>query len=59
MASYLRMDKGTETGIMATMHAFLRNNHGDMEDASDTVLYGPSTSNQVRNYGLTRQCSVI
>ena len=41
------MDKGTETGIMATMHAFLRNKHGDMTDASDTVIYGPSTSNQV------------
>ena len=31
---------------MATMQSFLRRNHGDM-DASDTVIYGPSTSNQV------------
>jgi hypothetical protein len=31
---------------MATMHAFLRGNHGDM-DPDDTVIYGPSTSNQV------------
>jgi hypothetical protein len=46
MPSILRLDKGTETGIMATMHSFLRRNHGDM-DASDTVIYGPSTSNQV------------
>jgi hypothetical protein len=47
IASYLRMDKGTETGTMATMHAFLRRNHDDITDASDSVLYGPSTSNQV------------
>ena len=48
MASYIRMDKGTETGTMATMHAFLRRNHEDITDAGDTVLYGPSTSNRVR-----------
>ena len=47
IASYLRLDKGTETGIMATIHAFLRKNHGDTEPC-DTVLYGPSTSNQVQ-----------
>ena len=42
----LRIDKGTETGTMATMHAFLRRHHNDM-DPCDTVVYGPSTSNQV------------
>ena len=41
------MDKGTETGTMAIMHAFLHRND-DITDASDTVLYGPSTSEQVR-----------
>ena len=46
MPSILRLDKGTETGIIATMHAFLRQSHGDM-DPCDTVIYGPSTSNQV------------
>ena len=46
IASMLRVDKGTETGVMATMHAYLRQQHGDM-DASETVLFGPSTSNQV------------
>ena len=46
MASYLRMDRGTETGILATMHAFLRRHHGDV-DPLETVIYGPSTSNQV------------
>lgn len=43
----IRLDKGTETGIMATMHSFLRQNHGDDMDPHDTVVYGPSTSNQV------------
>ena len=42
------MDKSTETGTMATMHAFLCCNDEDITDASDTVLYDPSTSNQVR-----------
>ena len=42
------MDKGTETGTMATIHAFLRRNNEDITDASDIVLYRPSTSNQVR-----------
>ena len=42
----LRVDKGTETGTMATMHAFLRRHHNDM-DPHETVIYGPSTSNQV------------
>ena len=46
IASKLRLDKGSETGVMATMHAFLRQHHGDM-DPLDTVSYGPSTSNQV------------
>ena len=43
---YLRLDKETETGIMAAMHAFLRRNHGDV-NPDGTVIYGPSTSNQV------------
>ncbi len=43
----LRMDKGTETGVIATMHAYLRQSNGDM-DPNETVIYGPSTSNQVR-----------
>ena len=35
MASVICIDKGTETGVMATMHAYLRQHHGDM-DATDT-----------------------
>jgi len=54
IAAFLRMDKGTETGVMATMHSFLRNAHGDLEDASESVIYGPSTSNQVCHVYNTR-----
>eukprot|EP00112_Aurelia_sp_Birch-Aquarium-sp1_P007258 Seg1790.5 transcript_id=Seg1790.5/GoldUCD/mRNA.D3Y31 product="hypothetical protein" protein_id=Seg1790.5/GoldUCD/D3Y31 len=45
----LRIDKGTERGEMATIHAFLRQGHGDM-DPADTVIYGPSTSNQIERW---------
>ena len=47
MASIIQVDKGTETVTMATMHAFLRNKHDDDMDPEDTVVYGPSTPNQV------------
>ena len=46
ISAMLRVDRGTETGTMATMHAFLRRHHGDM-DPHATVIYGPSTANQV------------
>ena len=46
-ASMIRLDKGTETGLLATIHTFLRDQHGDM-DALDTVIYGKSTSNQLK-----------
>ena len=47
MPAYLRIDKGTETGIMATMQAYLRRNDNTLDDPTDSVIYGPSTSNQV------------
>ena len=44
----LRVDKGTETCIMATIHAFLRSRFEEqLVDPTDTVIHGPSTSNQV------------
>ena len=46
ISSYLRLDKGTETGTMATIHAFLHQ-YSYEGDPCDTILYGPSTSNQV------------
>lgn len=47
--SMLRLDKGTETGTLATLHAFLRRKHGDMAP-EDTVHFGSSTSNRIERY---------
>jgi hypothetical protein len=46
LPNMIRVDKGTETGTIATMQAYLRQHHGDT-DPVNTVIYGPSTSNQV------------
>ena len=49
ISKHLRLDKGTETGDMATIHAFIAQIHDDNDEAADTVHYGPSTSNRVRH----------
>ena len=48
ISALIRVDKGTETGTMATIHSFVRLHHGDM-DPHDTVVYGLSTSNHICN----------
>ena len=45
--SKIRIDKGTETRKMATLQAFLRRHQEDGINPLDSVIYGPSTSNQV------------
>ena len=55
IASKLRLEKGSETGVMALMHLLLRQHHGDM-DLVKTVMYGPSTSNQVCALFYVMQC---
>ena len=55
IASKLWLDKGSETGVMALMHSFLRQHHGDM-DPVKTVMCGPSTSNQVCALFYVMQC---
>ena len=47
LPNYIRVDKGTETGTMATIHSFLRRHHEDLENPEDSIIFGPSTSNQV------------
>ena len=42
----LRIDRGTETGLLATLHVFLCQHHEDMTP-EDTVEYGSSTSNRI------------
>ena len=43
----LKLEKGTETGIMATIHGFLRSRHGDAENAEESLQYRPPTGNKV------------
>ena len=35
---------------MATIHSYLRDKVGDVDDATDTVLYGPSTQNIIERW---------
>ncbi|KXJ10617.1 hypothetical protein AC249_AIPGENE2744 [Exaiptasia diaphana] len=46
----LRIDRGTETDIMAAIHCFLREPQGDLEDVTESVLYGPSTQNKIERW---------
>ena len=48
--NYLRIDRGTETGVMATIHSYLHRDNQDLQDPTDSVIYGPSTSNQVSQF---------
>ena len=50
MPNYIRIDKGPQTGAIATMHCFLCRQHSDVvtdEEPVKTVIYGSSASNQV------------
>ena len=51
MPNYLRLDKGTETGTMATIHVYLRDKQGDLNKLADSVIFGPSTSNKIEGWG--------
>lgn len=46
----LRIDRGTETDTMAAIHCYLREQQGDLEDAAESVLYGPSTQNKIERW---------
>ena len=35
---------------MATIHAYLVNKIGIMDDATDSIIYGPSTSNKIERW---------
>jgi len=35
---------------MATIHCFLRKKHGDLENPTDAVFYGPSTQNKIERW---------
>ena len=47
MPQYLRMDKGTETVKLAAIQCYIKGETFNLtpEEASESVVYGPSTSN--------------
>ena len=50
LPDYIRINKGLEKTIMATMQAFLSNERPNIltgDEACSIVIYGPSISNQV------------
>ena len=48
ISNHLRLDRGSETGDMATIHSFLiQNALATTEGGEDMVHYGPSTKNKV------------
>ena len=47
---FLRMDRGSETGKMATMHTFLMSKQNILDDPVDSVAYGPSTTNKIERW---------
>ena len=52
--SILQIDQGSETGTMATIHAYLKRRNTDNVKPEDAVQYGPSTSNQVWNQAIVQ-----
>ena len=50
MPARLRLDKGTETVDMATMHSYLLSQHFGIEDLENCVIYGPSTENRIERW---------
>ena len=50
MPCIIRMDKGTETGKLATMHVYLLSQSDTFDDPMDAIIYGPSTSNKIERW---------
>ena len=44
---YIQLDRGSETGLMTTIQCYLRQKHGELDNPTDAVIYGPSTSNKI------------
>ena len=44
---HMRMDRGTESGKMATLHAHLISKVGKLGDPTDAIIYGPSKTNKI------------
>ena len=50
LPSRIRMDHGTETGVMITIHCYLRSQYGDLDDPTESIIYGPSTENKIERF---------
>lgn len=57
ISNNLRLDKGTETGYMATIHSYLRQQGDASSNGTDAVHYDPSTNNKVFLCGLVLSSS--
>lgn len=57
ISNHLRLDRGSETGHMATIHSFLLETVAKdlCVSEEDTVHYGTSTNNKVYIYFLSQQ----
>ena len=47
---FIRLDCGTETGIIGALQAYLRRNDAELNDPTDSVMFGPSTSNKIERF---------
>ena len=47
ISRFLRLDKGAETGTMASIHSMVWSITDETANAEDTVRFGPSTTNKV------------
>lgn len=47
---FLRIDKDTESGKMATIHTYLIDKLNQFDDPTDSILYGPSTTNKIERW---------
>ena len=45
-----KVNRGTGTGVTATIHSFLRDKNGDKQNATDSVLNCPSTQNKIETW---------
>ena len=45
-----KVNRGTGTGVTASIHSFLRDKNGDIQNATDSVLNCPSTQNKIETW---------
>ena len=50
MPVYLRMDRGTETGKMASIHSYLMSGQNMVDNPIDSAVFGPSTTNKIERW---------